>query len=189
MIRLHITFLKFTSTICFISHLQASDEASDDDSIDLPLPPPPPASPPPPPFSDAIRVPYIPARPDPVSMHPYGAAAAAGPSHDISQSQWQNQNSSFNAYQYTDSEAESSHYAYSLNGGQIMLNNTAGSRAPLPGFSSFVWWTWNVWFYMYSSLCICVTELMMLISQPIETSMKYKNVCYNRSRVNSREKW
>lgn len=44
----------------------------------------------------------------------------------------------FNAYTYTDSEAESSHYAMSLNGGQVILNNAAGSRAPLPGFSSFV---------------------------------------------------
>lgn len=114
---------------------QASDEASDDDSIDLPPPPPPPASPPPPPFSDAARVPYTPSRPNPVSMHPYGATSSH---QDTGQSPWTNQNSSFNAYQYTDSEAESSHYAFSLNGGQIVLNNTAGSRAPLPGFSSFV---------------------------------------------------
>lgn len=104
--------------------------------MDLPPPPPPPASPPPPPFSDTNRVPYIPVRPDPVSMHPYGATAAAA--MDTGQNHWPNQNSSFNAYQYTDSEAESSHYAFSLNGGQIVLNNTAGSRAPLPGFSSFV---------------------------------------------------
>jgi hypothetical protein len=27
----------------------------------------------------------------------------------------------------------------SLNGGQIIMNNMARSRAPLPGFSSFVW--------------------------------------------------
>lgn len=119
-----------------ILEFQGSDEGSENDSINFPLPPPPPASPPPPPFSDAVRVPYIPTRPDPVSMHPYGAVAS---SRDTGQNQWNNnQNSSFNAYQYTDSEAESSHYAYSLNGGQIMLNNTAGSRAPLPGFSSFV---------------------------------------------------
>ena len=43
-----------------------------------------------------------------------------------------------NAYSYTDSEADSSHYATSLNGGHIIMNNMAGSRAPLPGFSSFV---------------------------------------------------
>jgi len=37
------------------------------------------------------------------------------------------------------SELDSSQYAYgSLSRGQIVLNNTAGSRAPLPGFSSFV---------------------------------------------------
>lgn len=38
---------------------------------------------------------------------------------------------------YTDSEAEGSQ-VMSLNGGQIIMNNMAGSRAPLPGFSSFV---------------------------------------------------
>ena len=38
---------------------------------------------------------------------------------------------------YTDSEAEGS-AVMSLNGGQIVMNNMAGSRAPLPGFSSFV---------------------------------------------------
>ena len=43
-----------------------------------------------------------------------------------------------NAYNYTDSEQDSSHYAQSLNGGVILMNNMAGSRAPLPGFSSFV---------------------------------------------------
>ena len=41
------------------------------------------------------------------------------------------------AYSYTDSEAESN-YQVNLNGGQIIMNNMAGSRAPLPGFSSFV---------------------------------------------------
>ena len=122
---------------------QASDEASDDDSLDLPLPPPP-ASPPPPPFSHAVRNPYssegATAAPPPIPSHPYTSRAPDLPDRGLpNNSSWQNQNnSSFNAYQYTDSEAESSHYAYSLNGGQIMLNNTAGSRAPLPGFSSFV---------------------------------------------------
>ncbi|UYV77069.1 SDK2 [Cordylochernes scorpioides] len=38
---------------------------------------------------------------------------------------------------YTDSEPEGS-VAVSLNGGHIIMNNMAGSRAPLPGFSSFV---------------------------------------------------
>ncbi len=41
------------------------------------------------------------------------------------------------AYSYTDSEADSN-YAVTLNGGHIIMNNMAGSRAPLPGFSSFV---------------------------------------------------
>lgn len=35
-----------------------------------------------------------------------------------------------------DSELESP--AVNLNGGRIVVNNTAGSRMPLPGFSSFV---------------------------------------------------
>jgi hypothetical protein len=38
---------------------------------------------------------------------------------------------------FTDSEQEGS-TVMSLNGGQIIMNNMAGSRAPLPGFSSFV---------------------------------------------------
>jgi hypothetical protein len=38
---------------------------------------------------------------------------------------------------YTESEQEGSAIV-SLNGGQIIMNNMAGSRAPLPGFSSFV---------------------------------------------------
>ncbi|XP_052268400.1 protein sidekick-like [Dreissena polymorpha] len=148
------------------SATEASDEASDDDSDsldNLPLPPPP-ASPPPPPFSSVSNINYTghlghhssnlgnhsgnprgqPGltghRPN-LSLTPYGATGGAvGGVNNHNQNRWpnQNENSSFNAYQYTDSEAESSHYAYSLNGGQIMLNNTAGSRAPLPGFSSFV---------------------------------------------------
>ncbi|KAL4239205.1 Protein sidekick-2 [Mactra antiquata] len=123
-----------------------ADESSDNDSLDLP-PPPPPASPPPPPFSQVTRNPYsddrVPAVPNKNNLY----TSSQGPPHDppplpdrgVINNSWQNQNnSSFNAYQYTDSEAESSHYAFSLNGGQIVLNNTAGSRAPLPGFSSFV---------------------------------------------------
>lgn len=38
---------------------------------------------------------------------------------------------------YTDSEPEGSG-VMTLNGGQIVVNNMARSRAPLPGFSSFV---------------------------------------------------
>lgn len=38
---------------------------------------------------------------------------------------------------HTDSEPENS-AVVSLNGGQIILNNMARSRAPLPGYSSFV---------------------------------------------------
>ncbi|RUS74988.1 hypothetical protein EGW08_017255 [Elysia chlorotica] len=56
--------------------------------------------------------------------------ARAGPS-------WRFQRTN-NAYTYTDSEAESSHYAFSLNNGNIVVNNVAGARTPLAGFSSFV---------------------------------------------------
>ena len=56
--------------------------------------------------------------------------ATAGPS-------WRFQKTN-NAYTYTDSEAESSHYAFSLNNGNIVVNNVAGARTPLAGFSSFV---------------------------------------------------
>lgn len=44
----------------------------------------------------------------------------------------------YNPYSMTDSEQDGSQYAMSLNGGHVMINNVAGSRAPLPGFSSFV---------------------------------------------------
>lgn len=47
----------------------------------------------------------------------------------------------FNPYSLSDSEpdtAPSHHLGLDLNGGQIVINNVAGSRAPLPGFSSFV---------------------------------------------------
>ena len=78
-----------------------------------------------------------------------GAPAGARPSSFVSnyvangdvRNSWKRQahNKPFNAaYSYTDSEQDSSHYAMSLNGGVIMMNNMAGSRAPLPGFSSFV---------------------------------------------------
>ncbi|XP_064109452.1 protein sidekick-like isoform X2 [Macrobrachium nipponense] len=50
---------------------------------------------------------------------------------------WRRQKPVRNYSSYTDSEAEGS-AVMSLNGGQIIMNNMAGSRAPLPGFSSFV---------------------------------------------------
>ena len=57
----------------------------------------------------------------------------------IRQSWKRNKTPSAAAYSYTDSEADSQYqYAAQLNGGQIIMNNMAGSRAPLPGFSSFV---------------------------------------------------
>ncbi|KAJ8305579.1 hypothetical protein KUTeg_016124 [Tegillarca granosa] len=109
-----ITFVNLVPDESYV--FRPSDEESDFDS-EKPLPQPP-ASPPPPPFSN----PYI-------------------NTPGVNES-WRNQNShynnNFNAYNYTDSEADSSHYAMSLNSGQLIMNNTAGSRAPLPGFSSFV---------------------------------------------------
>ena len=63
---------------------------------------------------------------------------------DVQQS-WQRQHSvpssqySGNAYAYPESEQDSSQYGgVTLNGGHVIMNNRAGSRAPLPGFSSFV---------------------------------------------------
>lgn len=45
----------------------------------------------------------------------------------------------YNPYSFADNEHDGSHYgAMSLNGGHVLINNVAGSRAPLPGFSSFV---------------------------------------------------
>lgn len=78
-----------------------------------------PSSPPPPPFGGAHYV-----------------------NNDVRQS-WKYPTNS-NAYAYTDSEAESSHYGISLQGGHVLrdrdlLSNRAGSRAPVTGFSSFVW--------------------------------------------------
>ena len=55
---------------------------------------------------------------------------------DVQQS-WQRHRTPSNLYSYTDSEHDSN-YAVTLNGGHIIMNNMAGSRAPLPGFSSFV---------------------------------------------------
>lgn len=54
----------------------------------------------------------------------------------LSQS-WKRQKPVRNYSSYTDSEPEGS-TVMSLNGGQIIMNNMARSRAPLPGFSSFV---------------------------------------------------
>ncbi|XP_049831894.1 protein sidekick isoform X2 [Schistocerca gregaria] len=54
----------------------------------------------------------------------------------LSQS-WKRQKPVRNYSSYTDSEPEGS-AVMSLNGGQIIMNNMARSRAPLPGFSSFV---------------------------------------------------
>lgn len=72
-----------------------------------------PASPPPPPFSSVYAN-----------------------SNNVRQS-WRFQNPN-TAYVYTDSEADSSHYAFSLNNAQLVVNNVAGARTPLTGFSSFV---------------------------------------------------
>ena len=47
----------------------------------------------------------------------------------------------FNPYSFEDSDAGSgsTQQNVGLNGGHVVVNNVAGSRAPLPGFSSFVW--------------------------------------------------
>jgi protein sidekick len=50
---------------------------------------------------------------------------------------WKRQKPMRNYSSYTDSEPEGS-TQINLNGGQIIMNNMARSRAPLPGFSSFV---------------------------------------------------
>ena len=42
---------------------------------------------------------------------------------------------------FTESDQDGSSAVVSLNGTQIVMNNMARSRAPLPGFSSFVWRT------------------------------------------------
>lgn len=52
---------------------------------------------------------------------------------------WKRQKPMRNYSSYTDSEPEGS-TQINLNGGQIIMNNMARSRAPLPGFSSFVWY-------------------------------------------------
>ncbi|KAL3875338.1 hypothetical protein ACJMK2_033296 [Sinanodonta woodiana] len=108
---------------------EPSDDESDVDSEPLPPPPPPlpsvppSSSPPPPPF---------------MNLNAYNNTTPYDNNRKNNGWRPPQPNTSFNAYQYTDSEAESSHYAFSLNGGQVVMNNRAGSRAPLPGYSSFV---------------------------------------------------
>lgn len=58
--------------------------------------------------------------------------------NDSLRQSWKRQKPVRNYSSYTDSEPEGS-AVVSLNGGQIIMNNMARSRAPLPGFSSFVW--------------------------------------------------
>ncbi|XP_037919149.1 protein sidekick isoform X4 [Hermetia illucens] len=55
--------------------------------------------------------------------------------NDSLRQSWKRQKPVRNYSSYTDSEPEG---VTSLNGGQIIVNNMARSRAPLPGFSSFV---------------------------------------------------
>lgn len=83
---------------------------------------------------------------EPESTKNPSASTAAGTFYnqyvnDTVRQSWQQSNpkSMYGAYNYTDSEeAESSTYGMSLNGGYMMVNNTAGSRTPVAGFSSFV---------------------------------------------------
>ncbi|ESO89015.1 hypothetical protein LOTGIDRAFT_106770, partial [Lottia gigantea] len=89
-----------------------STEPSDDESDDISIVKEP-ASPPPPPFPGHYAN-----------------------NNDMSRQSWRFQ-SPYNAYAYTDSEADSSHYAMSTNTGNIQFNQSR-SRTPLAGFSSFV---------------------------------------------------
>ncbi|XP_052873091.1 protein sidekick [Anopheles cruzii] len=57
--------------------------------------------------------------------------------NDLLRQSWMRQKPVRNYSSYTDSDPEGS-AVMSLNGGQIVMNNMARSRAPLPGFSSFV---------------------------------------------------
>ncbi|VVD05227.1 unnamed protein product [Leptidea sinapis] len=57
--------------------------------------------------------------------------------NDTLRQSWKRQRPVKNYSSYTDSEPEGS-AVVSLNGGHIVMNNMARSRAPLPGFSSFV---------------------------------------------------
>ncbi|KAL8567567.1 hypothetical protein ACOMHN_054381 [Nucella lapillus] len=73
----------------------------------------------------------VPASPPPPAFSTVNANS------DNARQPWRFQNPG-TAYAYTDSEADSSHYAFSLNNGQLVVNNVAGARTPLTGFSSFV---------------------------------------------------
>ncbi|XP_053678615.1 protein sidekick-like [Anopheles nili] len=57
--------------------------------------------------------------------------------NDLLRQSWKRKKPVRNYSSYTDSDPEGS-AVMSLNGGQIIMNNMARSRAPLPGFSSFV---------------------------------------------------
>ncbi|KAK3090478.1 hypothetical protein FSP39_012184 [Pinctada imbricata] len=114
-----------------------SSEPSDDESelTEKPFPPPPPplqppASPPPPPFTPN---PYV---NDNARRSWRNQNSNSNNNYTYNPTYTDNYNSNYNAYTYTDSENDSSHYALSLNSGQLIMNNAAGSRAPLPGFSS-----------------------------------------------------
>ena len=55
-------------------------------------------------------------------------------------SRYNRESREFNPYSLDDSDvgSGSTQQTFSLNGGHVVVNNVAGSRAPLPGFSSFV---------------------------------------------------
>lgn len=113
----------------------SSDEMgsdSDDSSIDSIAKGPVPASPPPPAFSSQYS------RSTSNNTSSGAGAISIQPNNKPPQNPpWRFQNPP-NAYTYTDSEADSSHYAFSLTNGNIVVNNVAGARSPLTGFSSFV---------------------------------------------------
>ncbi|XP_059172379.1 protein sidekick-2-like [Physella acuta] len=114
----------------------SSDEMSDSDasSMDSIAKGPVPASPPPPAFSNHNNH-YNRSFSNNTSSGA-GASTSKPPSrHHNPPPRFQ---SPHNAYTYTDSEAESSHYAFSLTNGNLVVNNVAGARTPLSGFSSFV---------------------------------------------------
>lgn len=129
--------MKYTTwlnVIHFVSVLFQSSNDTDDSSTDSIVKVPVPASPPPPAFSSHNNR---------SSNKGSGARASASSSSGNNHSSrpqyppWRFQNPQ-NAYTYTDSEADSSHYAFSMNNGNIVVNNVAGARTPLSGFSSFV---------------------------------------------------
>ena len=141
-IKMHLHSVYIFLLFCIF---QPSDDESDVTEKPFP-PPPPPASPPPPPFTPN---PYVndSARRSWRQKNQNSNNYTYNPSYndnynsnnDNYNSNNDNYNSNYNAYTYTDSENDSSHYALSLNSGRVIMNNAAGSRAPLPGFSSFVW--------------------------------------------------